>query len=165
MSLPRLTSLCHLSLSTSICQIPDLVPRTSTNCMQPPWYNSNQMWISWRVREPFQLNRHKSFKNRAEFVKDDVINHVVTRTSSEWQVIEIDSVKHRYRQSRWSKKGSNCQSFLLWDFSILHFVLGSHLTLQRNMSSLCLLVVLKSSDASFKGYFDTNIFDQARTYD
>ena len=48
----------------------------------------------------------------------------------------------------------NCQSFLLWNFAILHFVLGSHLILERNMSSLCLLVFLKSKDASFKGYFD-----------
>jgi len=44
------------------------------------------------------------------------------------------------------------------DFAILHFVLGSHLILERNMSFLCLPVVLKSRDASFKGYFDKNIF-------
>jgi hypothetical protein len=140
----------------------------------PKWYKPDEMRKSLWAPRPFQLNICKNFKNRdwmmvskkrVEFVKDDVIGHIVTRTSSEWQVIEIDSVKHRYRQSRWSKKGLNCQSFLLWDFSILHFVLGSHLTLQRNMSSLCLLVVLKSSDASFKGYFDTNIFDQTPTCD
>jgi hypothetical protein len=38
MSLPRLTSLCHSSLSTS-----RLVAPTLTNCMQPPWYNSDEM--------------------------------------------------------------------------------------------------------------------------
>jgi len=40
------------------------------------------------------------------------------------------------------------------DFAILHFVLGSHLILERNMSFLCLPVVLKSRDAYFKWYFD-----------
>jgi len=38
------------------------------------------------------------------------------------------------------------------------FVLWSHLILERNMSFLCLFVVLKSRNASFKGYFDKNIF-------
>jgi hypothetical protein len=46
------------------------------------------------------------------------------------------------------------------DFAILHFVLGSHLILERNIYFLCLFVVLKSRDASFKGYFDKNIFFQ-----
>jgi hypothetical protein len=27
-------------------------------------------------------------KKRVEFVKDDVINHIITRTSSDWQKIE-----------------------------------------------------------------------------
>jgi len=43
------------------------------------------------------LNSCKNFKNRdrmmvskkrVEFVKDDVINHIITRTSSDWQKIE-----------------------------------------------------------------------------
>ena len=45
--------------------------------------------MSWWGPRPFQLNKCKSFKNRAQFVKDDVIDHFVTRTSSEWRVIEI----------------------------------------------------------------------------
>jgi hypothetical protein len=64
-----------------------LVAPTSTNCMQLPWYNSNKMWISWWVPRPFQLNRCKTFKNWAKFVKDDVIDHFIARTSSEWRVI------------------------------------------------------------------------------
>ena len=48
----------------------------------------------------------------------------------------------------------NLSIILLWNFDALHFVLGLHLILERNMSFLCLLVVLKSGDASFKGYFD-----------
>jgi hypothetical protein len=51
----------------------------------------------------------------------------------------------------------NCPSFYC-GVVIPHFVLGSHLILERNMSFLCLFVVLKSRDASFKGYFDKNIF-------
>jgi hypothetical protein len=47
----------------------------------------------------------------------------------------------------------NCPSFYC-GVVILHFVLGSHLILERNMSFLCLFVVLKSRNASFKGYFD-----------
>jgi hypothetical protein len=47
----------------------------------------------------------------------------------------------------------NCPSFYC-GVVIPHFVLGSHLILERNMSFLCLFVVLKSRDASFKGYFD-----------
>jgi len=39
--------------------------------------------MSWWGPRPFQLNKCKSFKNRAQFVKDDVIDHFVTRTSSE----------------------------------------------------------------------------------
>ena len=51
----------------------------------------------------------------------------------------------------------NCPSFYC-GVVIPHFVLGSHLILRRNMSFLSLFVVLKSRDASFKGYFDKNIF-------
>ena len=154
MSLPKIDIPLPCGFIYQQCQIPDLVSQTSTNCMQPPWYNSNHMWISWRVPGPFQLNRHKSFKNRAEFVKDDVIDHVVARTSLEWHVDQNCSAKHRYYQRSWSKKELNCQAFLWWIFAILHCVLGSHLILERNMSFLCLLVVLKSRDVSFKGYFD-----------
>ena len=51
------------------------------------------------------------------------------------------------------RRALNCQSCCYGIFAILHFVLGSHLILERNMSFLCLFVVLKSRDASFKGYF------------
>jgi hypothetical protein len=64
-----------------------------------------------------------------------------------WKNIDIARVANPIRVL-------NCQSFLLWNFAILHFVLGSHLILERSTSFLCLLVVLKSRDASFKGYFD-----------
>jgi hypothetical protein len=93
------------------------------------------MWISWRVPGSFQLNRHKSFKNRAEFVKDDVINHVVARTSSEWYVIENAWQNTDIARKADSRMAMNCQSYC---YGILHFVLGSHLILQRIMSCLSL---------------------------
>jgi hypothetical protein len=67
--------------------------------------------------------------------------------------------KHKYCQKSRSKNGVELLIILLWIFAILHFVLGSHLILERNMSFLCLPVVLKSKDASFKGYY----FDQTPT--
>jgi len=51
-----------------------------------------------------------------------------------------------------------CQIISVMDFVILHFVFGSHLIFEWNMSVLCLLVVLKSRDASFKGHFWQNIW-------
>jgi len=101
MSLPRLTYLGHLSLSTSICQTLDLLPRLH----QIPYIHHflggiihkrdmNVMVGSWVIH----LNSYKSFKNwvwrkvskrRVEFVKDDVIGYIVTTTSSEWKVIEM----------------------------------------------------------------------------
>jgi hypothetical protein len=93
-------------------------------------------------------------KKRVEFVKDYVINHIVTRTSSDWQKIKKCLAKHKYCQKSWSKNGAELSIILLWIFAILHFVLGSHLIFERNMSFLYLLVVLKSRDASCKGYFD-----------
>jgi hypothetical protein len=44
------------------------------------------------------------------------------------------SAKHRYGQSSWSKNGAELSIILSWIFVILHFVSGSHLILQRNMS-------------------------------
>jgi len=72
-----------------------LVASTPLNQMQPlfsRWYNPNEMFISLWVPRPFQLNSCKNFKNRdwmmvskkrVEFVKDDVIGHIVIRTSSD----------------------------------------------------------------------------------
>ena len=125
MSLPKIDIPLPCGFIYQHCQIPDLVSRTSTNCMQPPWYNSNQMWISWRVPGPFQLNRHKSFKNRAEFVKDDVINHVVARTSSEWHVDRKCLAKRKYCQKSWFKNGDEMSIIWFWN-SAFYFRITSH---------------------------------------
>jgi hypothetical protein len=147
--------------------LPDsrLLASTPLNHMQPLFpkrYKPDEMWRSLGVPRPFQLNSCKNFKNRdrmmvskkrVEFVKDDVIGHIVTRTSSEWHVIEIAQRNTDIARIVDPRRALNCQS-CYGIFAILHFVLGSHLTLQRNMSFCCLFVVMKSWDASFKGYFD-----------
>ena len=125
MSLPKINIPLPCGFIYQHCQIPDLVPRTSTNCMQPPWYNSNQMWMSWWGPRPFQLNKCKSFKNRAQFVKDDVIDHFVTRTSSEWRVIGIARQNTDIARKDDSRMAMNCQSYCC---GMLHFcfVITSH---------------------------------------
>jgi hypothetical protein len=44
------------------------------------------------------------------------------------------------------KRVLNCQSFLLWIFIILYFVLGSHLILERNMMLLSKGILTKYFD-------------------
>jgi len=77
-----------------------LVTSTPLNPIQPLFLGGiiqtrdlNIMVGSWAIH----LNSCKNFKNRdrmmvskkrVEFVKNDVINHIVTRTSSDWQKIE-----------------------------------------------------------------------------
>jgi hypothetical protein len=77
--------------------LPDsrFVASTLLNHMQPlfpKWYKPDEMRKSLWAPRPFQLNICKNFNNRdrmmvskkrVEFVKDDVIDHFVTRTSSE----------------------------------------------------------------------------------
>jgi hypothetical protein len=77
----------------------------------------------------------------------------ILRMASDWNCL----AKHRYCQRSWSKKELTCQIIFVMDFVILHCVFGSHLIFEWNMYVLCLLVVLKSRDASFKGYFWQNI--------
>ena len=76
----------------------------------------NIMVTSWATH----LNRCKIFKNRdrmmvskkrVEFVKDDVIGHIVTRTSLDWQKIE-----NAWQNTNIARKADprimlNCQSF------------------------------------------------------
>jgi hypothetical protein len=86
-------------------------------------------------------------------VKELVIDHFIARTSSEGRVIGIAWQNRDIAKEADPRRALNCQSCCYGIFAILHFVLGSHLILERNMSFLCLPVVLKSRDASFKGYF------------
>jgi hypothetical protein len=72
-------------------------------------------------------------------------------------VIEVARQNTDMARKAYPRMVLNCPSFY-YGVVIPHFVLGSHLILERNMSFLCLFVVLKSRDASFKGYFDKNIF-------
>jgi hypothetical protein len=73
--------------------------------------------------QAIQLNSCKNFKNRVqrivnkrqiEFMKDEVISHIVTTTSSEWQVIEIARQNTDIARVANPRKVLNCQSFLLW---------------------------------------------------
>ena len=135
MSLPKINIPLPCGFIYQHCQIPDLVPRTSTNCMQPPWYNSNQMWMSWWGPRPFQLNKCKSFKNRAQFVKDDVIDHFVTRTSSEWRVIGIARQNTDIARKDDSRMAMNCQSYCC---AMSHFLFCDHIS---SLNEACLSFV------------------------
>jgi len=143
-----------------------LVASTPLNPIQPLFLGGmiqtrdvNIMVRSWVIH----LNICKIFKNRdrmmvskkqVEFVKDDVINHMVTRTSSNWQKIENAWPSTNIARKDDPRMMLNCKSFCCGFLPFCIFFLGSHLILERNMYFLCLLVVLKSRDASFKGYFD-----------
>jgi len=116
--------------------------------------------MSWWGPQPFQLNSCKNFKKRVpklvskrrvDYVKEGIIGYIVPRTSSKWHVIENAWQNTDITRKADSRMAMNCQSYC---YGILHFVLGSHLILEWNMSFLWLPVVLKSRDASFKGYFD-----------
>jgi hypothetical protein len=101
--------------------------------MQPlflRWYNLNKRFEYHQRFWAIQLNSCKNFKNQVrrwmskrqvEFVKDDVINHIVTRTSSKRQMIE--NVWQNTDIAR-SKKRVNLSIILLWSFVILHFCFG-----------------------------------------
>jgi len=85
-----------------------LIASTPLNPVQPLFLcgiiqtrDVNIMVGSWAIH----LNSCKIFKNRdrmmvskkrVEFVKDYVINHIVTRTSSDWQKIKKCLAKHKY---------------------------------------------------------------------
>ena len=79
---------------------------------------------------------------------------ILSPEHQEWHVIEIARWNTNIARIVDPRRALNCQSCCYGIFAILHFVSGSHLTLQRNMSFRCLFVVMKSWDASFKGYFD-----------
>jgi len=122
MSLPRLASLCHSSFFYQYLPDSRLVASTPLNHMQPlfpRWYNPDEMWISLWVPRPFQLNSGKNFKNwdrmmvskQVEFVKDDVIGHIVTRTSSDWQKIENAWQRTNIARKADPRMVLNCQSF------------------------------------------------------
>jgi hypothetical protein len=68
------------------------------------------------------------------------------------------SAKHRYGQSSWSKNGAELSIILSWIFVILHFVSGSHLILQRNMSFFVSLLLWNHemflSNGILTKYFD-----------
>jgi hypothetical protein len=68
-------------------------------------------------------------------VKEGVIGYIDPRASSEWHVIENAWQNTYIARKADSGMAMNCQSYC---YGILHFVLGSHLILQRNMSCLSL---------------------------
>ena len=108
--------------------------------------------MSWWGPQPFQLSNCKNFKKRVwklvskgqmELAKEGVIGYIVPRTSSEWHVIESAWQNTDIARKAYSRTVMNCQSYC---YGILHFVLGSHLILQRKIPCFYLFVVLKSTD-------------------
>jgi len=100
-----------------------LVASTPLNPIQPLFLGGmiqtrdvNIMVGSWAIH----LNSCKIFKNRdrimvcnkqVEFVKDDVINHIVTRTSSYWQKIKNAWPSTNIARKAYPRMVLNCQSF------------------------------------------------------
>jgi len=148
--------------------LPDsrLVASTPLNHMQalfPRWYNPDEMWISLWVSsassiqqlQEFQELRPNDGEQEASWVCErwchwPYCHKNILRLTKDWKCL----AKHKYCQKSWSKNGAELSIISLWIVAIVHFVLGSHLILERNMSFLCLSVVLKSRDASFKMYVD-----------
>jgi hypothetical protein len=123
MSLPRLTYLDHSSLSTSICYALDLSSwlrqLLCNHCFLGGIIQTRDVNIMvgfWAIH----LNSCKIFKNRdqmmvskkrVEFVKDDVFNHIFTRTSSDWQKIENVWQSTNIARKADPRMVLNCQSF------------------------------------------------------
>ena len=135
--------------------------------MQPlfsRWFNLDKRCVVMvGSSAPFQLNSCKNFKKRVwklvsrrrvEFAKEGVIGYIVPEYLQEWHVIEIARWNTDIARIVDPRRALNGQSCCYGIFAILHFVSGSHLTLQRNMYFCCLFVVMKSWDAYFKGYFN-----------
>jgi len=174
MSLPRLTSLCHSSLSTSICPDSRLVALTPLNHMQPlfsRWYNPNEMFISLYVPRPFQLNSCKNFKNqdrmmvskkRVEFVKDDVIDHIVIRTSLDWQKIENAWQSTNIARKADPRMVLNCQSFRCGLLPLCILFWGHISSLNETCLSFGFLLFWNQEMLLSKGIL-TKYFDQTPT--
>jgi hypothetical protein len=157
MSLSRLTFLCHSNLLTSICCIHfDKILCNhrgiiETRCEYHGGFLGNFNWTvaiisriefgSWWTKDERNLWRvcHRSYCHG---------------TSSEWQVIEIAWRNIDIARVADPRRMLTCQIIFVMNFVILHFISGSYLILQRNMSFLYLFVVMKSWDVSFKWYFD-----------
>ena len=78
-----------------------------------------------------------------ESLKKGVTGYIVPRITSESHVIENALLNTDIARKADSRMVMNSQSYC---YGILHFVLGSHLILQRNMPCFYLFVVLKSTD-------------------
>ena len=128
-----------------------LVASTPLNPIQPLFLGDiiqtrdvNIMVGSWAIH----LNSCKVFKNQdrmmvskkqVEFVKDDVINHIVTRTSSDWQKIENAWPNTNIARKADPRMVLNCPSFVV-DFCHFAFCFGvtSHPWMKHVFSlSLC----------------------------
>jgi len=157
---------CHVSLFTSICQIPDFC-LTPTNPMQLPffrWYNPNKRCdvrvgssaISIEQLREFQESSPEAGEQkRVVSVKEGVIGYIDPRASSEWHVIENAWQNTDIARKADSRMAMNCQSYC---YGILHFVSGSHLILQRNMSFFVSLLLWNHemflSNGILTKYFD-----------
>jgi len=76
--------------------------------------------FSWKLQE---------FQESSWVCENDIICHIVTATSSEWQVIEILGKTHISPKKSLSKKSVKLSILFVMSFVILHFILGSHLIL------------------------------------
>jgi len=156
--LPRLTSLYDSSLSTNIYWIPDLLPGLrqiacnhrgiiQTRCEYHGGFLGHFSWTDARFSR-IGLSLWKMMSSII-FSLEHLQNDEWLKLLGKTQILSEKLI----HEGCWPVK-----SFLLWILAIfLHFVLGSHLILERNMSFLCLLVVLKAWDVYFNVYFDKKI--------
>jgi hypothetical protein len=137
----------------------------------PKWYNSDEMWISWWVPRPFQLDSGNNFKNqlqklvskrRVEFVKEGVIDHIVITTSSEWQVIEIARRNTDIARIADPRMVLNCQSFRCGLLPLCILFWGHISSLNETCLSFVFLLFWNQEMLLSKGML-TKYFDQTPT--
>jgi hypothetical protein len=121
---------------------------TPTNPMQPPfsrWYNPDKRCDVMVGSSAISIEQLQELQESSPEVGEQETSRVCEGgcywsychgTSSKWQVIEIAWKNTDIARVANPRRVLNCQSFLLWNFSILHFVLRSHLILERSMSFL-----------------------------
>ena len=151
-----------------------LVASTPLNPIQPLFLGGmiqtrdvNIMVGSWAIH----LNSCKIFKNwdrimvcnkQVEFVKDDVINHIVTRTSSYWQ-----KIKNAWPSTNIAKKADprmvlNCQSFCCGFLPFCILFWGHISSLNETCISFVFLLFWNQKMLLSKGIL-TKYFDQTPT--
>ena len=152
-----------------------LIALTPLNPIQPLFLGGiiqtrdvNIMVRSWAIL----LNSCKNFKNRdrmmvskkrVEFVKDDVINHIVTRTSSDWQKIENAWPSTNIARKADPRMVLNCQLFCCGFLLFCILFWGHILSLNKTCLSFVFLLFWNQEMLLSKGIL-TKYFDQTPTW-